>query len=83
MGDPTKQPSICSAQLPAARAPPIILVGTEFWSGMIDWIKKSLLSENKNISKSDLDLFITVDTKEEVIDILEEFHKNYVFTPNF
>ena len=62
---------------------PIILVGTEFWNGMIDWIKKTLLKNNENISESDLDLFATVDTKEEVIEILEEFHKNYVFTPNF
>ena len=62
---------------------PIILVGTEFWSGMIDWIKQSLLENNKNISESDLDLFKTADTKEEVLEILEEFHKNYVFTPNF
>ena len=62
---------------------PIILVGTEFWNGMIDWIKKTLLTNNKNISKSDLDLFLTADTKEEVIEILEDFHKNYVFTPNF
>ena len=62
---------------------PIILVGTEFWNGMIDWIKRTLLTNNKNISESDLDLFLTADTKEEVIEILEGFHKNYVFTPNF
>ena len=62
---------------------PIILVGSEFWNGLIDWIKKTLLTNNKNISESDLDLFLTADTKEEVIEILEKFHKNYVFTPNF
>ena len=50
---------------------------------MIDWIKRTLLTNNKNISESDLDLFLTADTKEEVIEILEDFHKNYVFTPNF
>ena len=50
---------------------------------MIDWIKKTLLTNNKNISESDLDLFLTADSKEEVIEILEDFHKNYVFTPNF
>ena len=50
---------------------------------MIEWIKKTLLKDNENISESDLDLFHTVDTKEEVIEILEKFHKDYVFTPNF
>ena len=62
---------------------PIILVGSEFWSGLIDWMKKTLLEENKNISENDLDLFQVVDSKEEVIQILEKFHNNYNFSPNF
>ena len=62
---------------------PIILVGSEFWSGLIDWMKKTLLIENKNISENDLDLFQIVDSKEEVIQILEKFHNNYNFSPNF
>src|SRR5210317_743796 len=61
---------------------PIILVGSEFWDGMIDWIKKTLLLENKNIYKEDLDLLKIADTKDEVINILEEFHNNYDFSPN-
>ena len=62
---------------------PIILVGSKFWKGLIDWIKNTLLTEHKNISKEDLDLFYVVDTKDEVIDVLENFHKNYNFSPNF
>ena len=62
---------------------PIILVGSEYWEGIIDWIKKTLLLENSHISKEDLDLFKIADTKEEVIDFLEEFHNNYKFSPNF
>ena len=62
---------------------PIILVGSRFWKGLIDWIKNTLLTEHKNISKEDLDLFYVVDTKDEVIDVLENFHKNYNFSPNF
>jgi len=62
---------------------PIILVGSEYWEGIIDWIKKTLLLENNHISKEDLDLFKIADTKEEVIDSLEEFHNNYKFSPNF
>ncbi len=62
---------------------PIILVGSKFWKGLIDWIKNTLLTEHKNISKEDLDLFYVVDTKYEVIDVLENFHKNYNFSPNF
>jgi len=62
---------------------PIILVGSEFWSGMLDWIKETLLKENNNISSKDLELIKIADTKEDVMDILEEFHNNYKFSPNF
>ena len=62
---------------------PIILVGSEFWEGLIKWIKNTLLEENYNISSEDLDLFKIADTKEDVINILEEFHNNYKFSPNF
>ena len=62
---------------------PIILVSSEFWSGMLDWIKITLLKENNNISSKDLDLIKIADTKEDVMDILEEFNNNYEFSPNF
>jgi len=62
---------------------PIILVGSEYWKGLIEWIKNTLLEENSNISSEDLDLFRIADTKEEIISILEEFHNNYEFSPNF
>ena len=62
---------------------PIILVGTEFWSGLIAWVKDILLKKSKNISKKDLDLIHIVDKKEEVINILEDFHKSYGLSPNF
>ena len=62
---------------------PIILVGSEFWGGIIDWIKKTVLLENNNISEEDLKLFKIADTKEEVVAILQEFHNNNEFSPNF
>ncbi|MEC8211823.1 MAG: TIGR00730 family Rossman fold protein, partial [Bacteroidota bacterium] len=41
---------------------PIILVGTSFWSGLIDWLKQILLEKNKTIGESDFDIFSCVDT---------------------
>jgi len=61
---------------------PIILVGTSFWSGLIDWIKETLLTE-KNISSKDLDLFHVVDTPAEVLDIISQFYSSYQLKPNF
>lgn len=62
---------------------PIILVGTEFWSGVLDWIKSTLLKKFGNISATDLDLINLVDTEDEVIDILDAFYKEYELSPNF
>lgn len=62
---------------------PIILVGTEFWGGLIDWIQETLLTRFNNISAKDLDLIHVVDSPEEVIDILDAFYKKYRLSPNF
>ena len=62
---------------------PIILVGSEFWTGLIDWIKETLLIENNHISKEDLDIFEIADSKEEIFEIIDRFHDNYDFSPNF
>ena len=61
---------------------PIILVGSSYWKGLLDWIKGTLLAE-KNISFKDLNLFEVVDTVEEVMDCLNRFHVKDNFKPNF
>ena len=62
---------------------PIILVGTDFWKGLMDWIKSTLLETFGNISEKDLDLIHLVDTEDEVITILDNFYKNSGLSPNF
>jgi len=62
---------------------PIILVGTEYWTGLMDWIKTTLLKEFGNISEKDLELINVVDTEDEVIHILDSFYKESDFSPNF
>ena len=61
---------------------PIILVGTEFWSGLLDWIKNTMLTAG-NISAKDLDLVHLVDTPAEVVDIVDSFYKGHMLSPNF
>jgi len=48
---------------------PLILFGTEFWGGLIDWIKTTLI-EYETISKEDLDLIVLTDDPQEVLDIM-------------
>ena len=62
---------------------PIILVGKKFWSGLVDWIKETLIDSYHNISKEDIDLINIVDTDDEVIEILNKFYEKYNLEPNF
>lgn len=61
---------------------PIILVGSEFWGGLMEWIKTTML-EAGNISPKDLDLVKLVDTEEEVVEIIDAFYKGNTLSPNF
>ncbi|EKF55997.1 hypothetical protein I215_03600 [Galbibacter marinus] len=62
---------------------PIILVGSEFWGGLIDWIRTTLLEANNNIGPNDLDLLHLVDNEDEVVEIIDAFYKKYNLSPNF
>ena len=62
---------------------PIILVGSTYWEGIIEWIKRIVLKEEKNISKKDLQLFEIVDTPNQAVEIIEKFYKRYTLKPNF
>ncbi|MDP8266607.1 MAG: TIGR00730 family Rossman fold protein [Candidatus Aceula meridiana] len=52
---------------------PVILVGSEFWSGMMDWLKKTMLKQ-KCISQSDFDIFCIVDKPEDVLKAIQKFY---------
>ncbi len=62
---------------------PIILVGTEFWEGLLDWVKATLLKEFSTISPEDMDLIHVVDTPREAVDIIDNFYSKYMLKPNF
>ncbi|WP_420316903.1 TIGR00730 family Rossman fold protein [Ekhidna sp.] len=62
---------------------PIVLVGREYWSGMVDWLKKVMLEMEGNISKTDLELFNVVDTATEAVEVIDDFYSKYHLSPNF
>lgn len=49
---------------------PVILMDSEFWNGLLDWIKDTLVKK-KTLSKSDLEVFNVVDTAEEAVGIVK------------
>ena len=62
---------------------PIVLVGVDYWSGLIDWIKNTMLEKERNINAEDLNLFRLVDTAEEASQHIFKFYDKYVLKPNF
>lgn len=62
---------------------PVILYGSEFWSGCVDWIKNTVSKKFNNVSTNEILLFEVVDTKDEIIDILKNFYNDKKFAPNF
>ena len=62
---------------------PIILVGSHYWSGLMDWIKNVMIAEEHNANIEDLNLIKIVDTEDEVVVALDNFYKKYNLSPNF
>ncbi|MDY6793226.1 MAG: TIGR00730 family Rossman fold protein [Thermodesulfobacteriota bacterium] len=50
---------------------PIILVGSDYWSGLKDWIKSRLLEE-KRISPEDFDILQLMDDPEEIVNVVKK-----------
>lgn len=51
---------------------PLILMGSEFWGGLIDWLKNRMLAEDK-ILATDLDLIQVVDEPEEAVKLIKKY----------
>ena len=62
---------------------PVILYGSEFWSGCIQWIKNIVCKKFNNVSEDEMFLFEVVDSKNEIIEILKKFYDKKKFAPNF
>lgn len=61
---------------------PIVLVGSEFWGGLLDWFKTTLLKEGM-IAEDDLDLYRVVDTADEAVAHIKAFYDKYSVNVNF
>jgi uncharacterized protein (TIGR00730 family) len=62
---------------------PIVLYGKDYWAGLLDWIKNTVLGKERNISPQDLDLIQIADTPEEAVSIIDHFYTKYIHKPNF
>ncbi len=53
---------------------PVVLFGTDFWGGLIDWIKGTMLGKFQNISAEDLNLFTLTDDIEEAVSCISDYY---------
>ena len=61
---------------------PIVLVGKEYWAGLFDWIRETLVSE-KMVDEKDLKLIFLAEDAEQAVNHINEFYSRYLLKPNF
>jgi uncharacterized protein (TIGR00730 family) len=62
---------------------PMVLVGKEYWSGLLDWIDTVMMKKESNIHPEDLNLLKVLDTPEEVVEYFRVFYTTSKLRPNF
>jgi uncharacterized protein (TIGR00730 family) len=63
---------------------PIVLYGSEFWGGLLDWIRNVILEKHHNISPTDMNYLQLADSPDEVVAIISDFYRaGHNLKPNF
>jgi uncharacterized protein (TIGR00730 family) len=62
---------------------PLVLVGTNYWKGLLQWMKEVMMDMENNISPDDFDLLKIADTAEEVAEHVKSFYTEHALQPNF
>ena len=62
---------------------PVVLVGKDYWGGLLDWMRKTMLEKEHNINLQDLELFKLVDTADEAVKHIVDFYSKFMLKPNF
>jgi len=63
-----------------SRKIPIILVGGKFWSGLLDWMRDTLVSQGM-IAASDLDLMQVIEEPEAIVEAIFDYYETRGFQP--
>lgn len=62
---------------------PVVLVGSEYWSGLIQWMQEVMCKRENNIHEEDLFLFKLVDTADAAVDYILDYYADMRIQPNF
>ena len=64
---------------------PLVFIGKKYWSGLLKWIKSTMMDEYHYISEGDMDLFLVTDDVEEAVQYINSFYDqpDSTMAPNF
>ena len=62
---------------------PVVLVGSEYWSGLLKWMKETMCEQEKNINLINLELFKLVDTADDAVNYILDYYAEMSISPNF
>lgn len=62
---------------------PLVLVGSGFWNGLLDWVYSTMAEKEHNISLEELSMLKVLDTADEVAQYFIEFYNKHPLRPNF
>jgi len=60
---------------------PVVLLGTGYWRGLVDWLRDTVLAEGK-ISPQDLDMFTVTDDVDEAVELMVKARQGRIVTPS-
>jgi uncharacterized protein (TIGR00730 family) len=62
---------------------PIVMVGSEYWGGLLHWVQSIMCDAEHNINPEDMKLIKLVDDADAAVKVIDEFYGKYTLKPNF
>lgn len=62
---------------------PVVLFGTDYWSGLVKWVEETMLNKEGNISPDDMGYLIMTDDPAEAVKHINDFYQSHKLKPNF
>jgi len=54
---------------------PVILMGSDYWQGLADWMEEKMLKEHAYIAPEDMDVFTVLDIPQDAVKVIMDFKK--------
>jgi len=62
---------------------PVVLIGSDYWGGLLDWIKKTMCDQYNNLNPEDVALIKLVDTADDAVNYILDYYADMSISPNF